>query len=169
MKKLWAPWRKSYIEQGMPQGCIFCSKAKGRNDRKNHVLSRAETCFSMLNLFPYNGGHLMVAPFRHVADLDGLESAELTELIALVRDSIALLKRALKPDGFNVGVNLGLVAGAGVVDHVHVHVVPRWNGDTNFMPVISDTKVIPQSLDAMYETLTRGRLESRIQNPESRR
>lgn len=157
MKQIWAPWRKSYIEQGVSRGCIFCDKAKGRNDKKNHVVHRWETCFSMLNLFPYNGGHLMVAPYRHVAGLDGLESPELTELIASVRDSIALLKRALKPDGFNVGINLGQIAGAGVADHVHIHVVPRWSGDTNFMPVIADTKVIPQSLDAMYETLARSK------------
>jgi len=153
MKQLWAPWRKSYIEQGTSGGCIFCDNAKGRNDRKNHIVSRAATCFSMLNLFPYNGGHLMVAPFRHVAVLDGLEDRELAGLIALVRDSISLLKRALRPDGFNVGMNLGLVAGAGVAHHVHVHVVPRWSGDTNFMPVISGTKVIPQALDEMYEML----------------
>jgi ATP adenylyltransferase len=113
----------------------------------------------MLNLFPYNGGHLMVAPFRHVADLDGLEDRELAGLIALVRDSISLLKRRLRPDGFNVGINLGLVAGAGVADHVHVHLVPRWSGDTNFMPVTAGTKVIPQALDAMYEVLTGGRVK----------
>jgi ATP adenylyltransferase len=108
----------------------------------------------MLNLFPYNGGHLMIAPFRHVADLDGLDDRELAGLIALVRDSISLLKRTLRPDGFNVGINLGPAAGAGVADHVHVHVVPRWSGDTNFMPVTAGTKVIPQALDVMYEVLT---------------
>ncbi len=154
MKLLWAPWRKIYIEQERSEGCIFCDKAKARNDKKNYIVSRAATCFSLLNLFPYNGGHLMIAPFRHVADLNGLEDRELTGLIALVRDSISLLKRVLKPEGFNVGMNLGLVAGAGVVDHVHIHLVPRWSGDTNFMPIIADTKVVPQSLDAMYKMLT---------------
>jgi len=159
MKQLWAPWRKRYIEQGTPGGCIFCDKAKERADRKNRIVIRTATCFSMLNLFPYNGGHLMVAPFRHVADLDGLEDRELTGLIALVRDSISLLKRRLRPDGFNVGINLGLVAGAGVADHVHVHLVPRWSGDTNFMPVTAGTKVIPQALDAMYKMLTGARVQ----------
>lgn len=154
MKQLWAPWRRRYIEQGAPGGCIFCDKVKERDDRKNHIVGRTATCFSMLNLFPYNGGHMMIAPFRHVADLDDLEYRELTGLIALVRDSISLLKRTLRPDGFNVGINLGPAAGAGVADHVHVHVVPRWRGDTNFMPVTAGTKVIPQALDAMYEVLT---------------
>lgn len=154
MEHIWAPWRKEYIQQGTPEGCIFCDKPRGSDDKKNHIIARAETCFSMLNLFPYNSGHLMVAPFRHVASLDDLEIDQLTGLSVLLRDSIALLKRTLDPDGFNVGINLGRVAGAGVVDHIHIHLVPRWNGDTNFMPVTAGTKVIPQSLDDMYDILT---------------
>jgi ATP adenylyltransferase len=156
MEQMWAPWRKQYIEQGASRGCIFCDKPAQGDDAKNHIVKRSGTCFAMLNLFPYNGGHLMVAPFRHVAGLDGLEPHELTDLIALVRDSVALLSSKLGPDGFNVGINLGRTAGAGVAGHVHIHVVPRWDGDTNFMPVIAGTKVIPQALDEMYGTLTGG-------------
>lgn len=153
MKKLWAPWRKGYVEGGAPEGCIFCAKVNARDDEKQHLLRRGKTCFSMLNKFPYNGGHLMVAPFRHVGGLDGLDAGELAELMTMVRDSVALLKRTLNPDGFNIGINLGRAAGAGVEDHVHVHVVPRWNGDTNFMPVTAGTKVISHALDEMYARL----------------
>lgn len=157
MEHLWAPWRGVYIGQGAPEGCIFCDKPRGDDDRANHIISRAENCFSMLNRFPYNGGHLMVAPFRHVAGLEDLAPGELQGLIVMVRDSVALIKCALSPEGFNVGINLGVAAGAGVAGHVHVHVVPRWQGDTNFMPVTAGTKVIPQSLDGMYALLTAGR------------
>ena len=154
MEKLWAPWRSGYITRGAGESCIFCGKTKEKDDAKNHVVARRETCFSMLNLYPYNGGHLMAAPCRHVADLAGLDMRELTDLILLVRDSVELLRRKLSPDGFNIGVNMGKVAGAGVVDHLHVHVVPRWNGDTNFMPVIAGTKVISHSVDEMFSLLT---------------
>lgn len=153
MEHLWAPWRSAYVGQGAPEGCIFCDKPRGGDDRVNHIVARAATCFSMLNRFPYNGGHLMVAPFRHAAGLEDLSIEELQGLIVMVRDSVALLKRALSPAGFNVGINLGSAAGAGVVGHVHVHVVPRWRGDSNFMPVTAGTKVIPQSLDEMYALL----------------
>lgn len=153
MENIWAPWRRHYIERGAGEGCFFCDKPREGDDRKNRIVARGESCFSMLNLFPYNGGHLMAAPFRHVAGLDGLELEELTSLIVLVRDSISLLKEKLSPDGFNVGINLGSVAGAGVAGHVHIHVVPRWSGDTNFMPVVGETKVISQALDGMYELL----------------
>ncbi len=154
MENLWAPWRRQYIEEGPPRGCIFCDKAAAGNDAASHIVARSETCFSMLNRFPYNGGHLMVAPFRHVSGLDGLGPRELAGLIMLVRDSIALLSERLRPDGYNVGINLGSAAGAGVVGHLHVHVVPRWNGDTNFMPVVAGAKVVPQALDEMYRLLT---------------
>ena len=155
MKHIWAPWRKQYIEQGSPQGCIFCGAVKEKDDKKNRIIRRGKRCFCMLNLYPYNGGHVMVAPYRHVADLKDLEIDELSDLMLMVRDIISLLKDKIKAEGFNVGINLGRVAGAGVEDHIHVHIVPRWNGDTNFMSVIADTKVISQSLDDMYEILTR--------------
>ena len=153
MEHLWAPWRSAYIEQGAPEGCIFCDKPRGGDDCANHIIARAATCFSMLNRFPYNGGHLMAASFRHAAELEDLSVEELQGLIVMVRDSVALLKRVLSPAGFNVGINLGGAAGAGVAGHVHVHVVPRWQGDTNFMPVTAGTKVIHQSLDEMYGLL----------------
>ena len=156
MEHLWAPWRSAYIGQGAPEGCIFCDKPRGGDDRADQIISRAATCFSMLNRFPYNGGHLMVAPFRHAAGLEDLSVEELQGLIVMVRDSVALLKRVLSPAGFNVGINLGEAAGAGVAGHVHVHVVPRWQGDTNFMPVTAGTKVVPQSLDEMYGCLAAG-------------
>lgn len=117
-----------YILSEKPEGCIFCDKPKENRDKENYILYRGETCFSMLNIYPYNNGHLMVVPFRHVLGLDGLTDNELTELIQLVRRSMNVQRKALNPDGFNVGMNVGKVAGAGVKDHIHIHVVPRWGG-----------------------------------------
>ncbi|MCX6357858.1 MAG: HIT domain-containing protein [Candidatus Aureabacteria bacterium] len=154
MERLWAPWRKGYVEAGAPRGCIFCEKSDAGDDAKHHIIARGKSCFSLLNRFPYNGGHLMVAPFRHVAALDALTDEELLELMRMIRDQAALLRRRLSPDGFNIGINIGRVAGAGVADHLHVHVVPRWSGDTNFMPATADTKVISHALDEMYSRLT---------------
>ncbi len=136
-----------------PKGCIFCDKPRENRDKENYILYRAQTCFIMLNIYPYNSGHLMIAPYKHIPDLEGLENHELSELMLVTRKSIQILTNALKPDGFNIGINLGRVAGAGVEDHIHVHMVPRWNGDTNFMPTIGDTKIIPELLDATYEKL----------------
>lgn len=153
MEHLWAPWRSAYIGRGAPEGCIFCDKPRVGDDRASRIIARAATCFSMLNRFPYNGGHLMVAPFRHAAGLEELAPEELLGLATMVRDSVALLKRALSPEGFNVGINLGGVAGAGVPGHVHIHVVPRWQGDTNFMPVTAGTRVVSHSLDEIYARL----------------
>ncbi|MDD5557200.1 MAG: HIT domain-containing protein [bacterium] len=154
MERIWAPWRRAYVEAGGGDGCIFCEKPARGDDRAAHIVRRGRTCFSMLNRFPYNGGHMMVAPFRHAASLDALVADELAELFAMVRDSISLLAGKVRPDGFNVGMNLGRAAGAGVAGHLHVHVVPRWDGDTNFMPVAAGVKVIPQSLDEMHALLT---------------
>ncbi|MGC8668051.1 MAG: HIT family protein [Chthonomonadales bacterium] len=154
MERLWAPWRMRYIEVAdEAEGCIFCVKPAQQQDAENLLLLRGDRCFIMLNAFPYSNGHLMVSPYRHTADLNDLEDAELLELMALTRRGINLLKRACRPDGFNVGINLGRVAGAGIADHVHVHIVPRWSGDTNFMAVIGDTRVIPESLEAAYYRL----------------
>lgn len=156
MDRLWAPWRMQYIEEGgRVQGCIFCVLPAANEDQKYLILYRGKSAFIMLNSFPYNPGHLMVAPFKHTADLYELSDAEQLEISELVRYSVRLLKAVMQPDGFNIGVNLGRTAGAGVEDHVHWHVVPRWNGDTNFMPVIADTKVLPESLQATYEKLKR--------------
>lgn len=153
MKQLWAPWRVKYIEGKKAAGCILCVRGKADKDRENLVVHRGKSVFAVLNLYPYNSGHLMVAPFRHVADLKGLSGEELAELVELTRTSTAVLERTYHPEGFNIGMNLGAVAGAGVTDHVHMHVVPRWAQDTNFMPVVGDTKVISQSLEEAYERL----------------
>ncbi|NIS60586.1 MAG: HIT domain-containing protein [Proteobacteria bacterium] len=153
MKVLWAPWRMTYIAGDREQGCLLCSKLKGRNDKGNLILCRSGQSFIILNQFPYTSGHLMVAPNRHVASLDELNEGEMLELMALLRQSVLILKRALKPDGFNVGMNIGRVAGAGIEDHIHFHIVPRWNGDTNFMPVFFETRVMPEYLEKTYEKL----------------
>lgn len=156
MERLWSPWRMEYIEKAdeIP-GCIFCVKPAEQQDTENGILRRGESAFVMMNAFPYNTGHLMIAPYKHTADLYELSDEELLEISHLVRYSVSLLKAVMKPDGFNLGVNLGRPAGAGFADHVHWHVVPRWSGDTNFMPVIGNTKVMPESLEATYEKLMR--------------
>ena len=154
MKRIWAPWRIEYIRGEKEKGCIFCQKPKGNRDRRNYILFRGDRNFVMLNAYPYTPGHLMVAPYRHLANLDELTNEELFEHFDLVRRSCKALTEAYRPDGFNIGINLGRVAGAGVEDHVHTHVVPRWSGDVNFMTVVSDVRVIPQALDATYAELT---------------
>jgi ATP adenylyltransferase len=134
-------------------GCIFCDKPEQGDDRAALILGRADAAFVMLNAYPYNPGHLMIAPFRHTADLEGLEDRELAAVDSLLQGSIHALREAVNPDGFNLGMNLGRVAGAGVADHLHWHVVPRWDGDTNFMPVVGGTKVLPESLEDTYAKL----------------
>lgn len=151
-KQLWTPWRMEYILNIKSKGCIFCKKFK-EPDNKAFIIKRGKTCFSMLNIYPYNSGHLMVAPRRHIARLDLLRKRELNEIIELVAESQKLLRRKLHPHGFNIGINIGRTAGAGIVGHLHFHIVPRWNGDTNFMPVIGETKVIPQLLEETYRIL----------------
>ena len=152
MKILWAPWRIKYI-LGKKEGCIFCDKVKENKDKENYVLLRGKNGFVMLNTFPYNNGHLMVAPYKHVPDLDSLEKDVLGELMGLVKTCTQILKKALKPEGFNIGINLGKVAGAGVEGHIHIHIVPRWGGDTSFISTVGDTKIIPESLDDTYKKL----------------
>ena len=132
------------------ENCFFCEAVKGNQDCKNLVLHRGKEFFCILNKYPYNNGHLMIAPNMHKDDLSKLSSSEMLEFMALTRDMKNVLSKKMNPDGFNLGMNLGKVAGAGVEGHIHLHIVPRWNGDTNFMPVISDTKVIPQSLEDLY-------------------
>jgi ATP adenylyltransferase len=145
-KQLWAPWRLEYIEQADEQpGCVFCLAAEG-NDEERHVVFRGERAFVMLNKFPYSSGHLMVAPYRHAGEFGGLEDAEALEVHRLAAAGLDAVGAEYGPHGYNLGWNLGRVAGAGVVDHVHLHVVPRWNGDTNFMPVLADVKVMPEHL-----------------------
>ncbi len=134
-------------------GCLFCKFWKAGNDRENYILARGKRCFLILNTFPYSNGHLMVVPSRHVSSLDGLEEKELLELMVLTKKGTKLLEEVMHPQGFNIGMNLGKVAGAGVKDHLHLHLVPRWEGDTNFMPIISETKVIPELLRDTYQKL----------------
>jgi ATP adenylyltransferase len=146
-RPLWAPWRIEYIRGPKPGECIFCAAAAGHDDAEHGVVHRGRRCLVMLNAFPYTSGHLMVAPHRHVAGLEDLDGDELAELTELTVRALGALRAAMAPDGFNLGVNLGTVAGAGFADHVHQHVVPRWEGDTNFMAVVGDTRVLPQALE----------------------
>jgi ATP adenylyltransferase len=152
-QRLWAPWRLEYITGEKSDECIFCAKP-ALDDEAALIVRRSERCFVMLNAFPYTSGHVMIAPYEHTADLTGLDDSTSLELMSLTKESVRAIERAYGPDGFNVGANLGTVAGAGVADHVHLHVVPRWEGDTNFMPVLGDVRVLPESLDD-----TRRRLE----------
>jgi ATP adenylyltransferase len=153
MDRLWAPWRMEYILKSREPGCFLCDIIQGNADRKNLVLRRGEVCALALNRYPYNNGHLMVMPYRHVDSLEAMNDAERCELMALASAACRALKKSVHPDGFNIGINLGAAAGAGLKDHLHLHIVPRWEGDTNFMPVIAEVKVIPQSLNALWRSL----------------
>jgi ATP adenylyltransferase len=153
MERLWSPWRMEYIMSEKGEECIFCEKIADNDDEANFILDRGETCYVMLNLYPYNNGHLMVSPYRHVPGPEQLGEEELTEMMLLVNRSLSTLRRAMHPDGFNIGINVGKAAGAGIEQHVHIHIVPRWNADTNFMPVFSQTRVIPELLDETYRKL----------------
>ncbi len=155
MDRLWAPWRIKYIETGNVDGCIFCVKpGQGEeNDAANFIIHRGKHAFVLLNLYPYIGGHTMVAPYKHTDSLEDLSDGEMLELWSLVRKVTETLKKTFNPDGFNVGMNIGEAAGAGFGDHVHVHVVPRWAQDTNFMPVLTDTRVISEAMEETYERL----------------
>lgn len=152
---LWAPWRMEYIGGEKPKGCIFCRfpEAPAAEDQLNLVVHRTAHAFTCLNRYPYNSGHLMVIPRAHVADLDALEPATWTDLQRELRRAARVLRKAYRPDGLNIGMNLGHVAGAGIADHLHWHVVPRWGGDTNFMPVLADTRVVVEALDEAWRRL----------------
>jgi len=154
MERLWAPWRIRYVQMGKPEGCILCDKPKENKDTENYILYRGKENFIMLNAFPYNPGHLMVSPYRHIAALEDLTDDERNEHFAMVSRSVAVLRQVFHPDGFNIGINLGRVAGAGIDGHCHTHIVPRWNGDTNFMPVLANTKVVNEALADTYRKLT---------------
>ena len=153
MEQIWAPWRIEYIEMEKPRGCILCDKPKENNDPQNYILYRGDKNFIMLNSYPYNPGHLMIAPYRHTGRLEELNDDELHEHWQIVCRSLKVLRQAFNPGGFNIGINMGRSAGAGIEEHVHTHIVPRWNGDTNFMPVIADIRVIPQALAETYQRL----------------
>ncbi|MCM8807057.1 MAG: HIT domain-containing protein [Candidatus Omnitrophica bacterium] len=148
---IWAPWRIGYIIKVKKNKCFLCESV---NLKKNkYVVYKGKNNFIIMNIFPYNNGHIMLAPFRHIKEIEDLKEEEINELILLLQKSVKVLKKILKPEGFNIGLNLGKVSGAGLEDHIHIHIVPRWQGDTNFMPVISNTKIIPQSLDQLAKIL----------------
>ncbi|MBI3333256.1 MAG: HIT domain-containing protein [Candidatus Omnitrophica bacterium] len=155
-KRLWAPWRVGYISgilKPQSKGCPFCGIPKARSDSKRLILARGRLSFSVLNLFPYTNGHLLVAPYRHVGRFESLTGEEWLELFSLAKDAMRRLKKRMAPHGYNLGINLGRAAGAGIPGHLHLHIVPRWVGDTNFMPVIAESKVISQSLAAAHSLL----------------
>ncbi len=153
MERIWAPWRMEYIEMEKPKGCILCDKPKENSDTLNCILYRGDKNFIIMNSYPYNPGHLMIAPYRHIANLEELSDEELHEHFQIVSRSLKVLRQVFNPGGFNVGINMGRVAGAGIEEHVHTHIVPRWHGDTNFMPVVSDVKVLPEALAETYAKL----------------
>ena len=158
-ERIWAPWRLEYVKDASKdaeQGCIFCAKPEAGDDEGSLIVHRGERCFVILNLYPYTNGHLMIAPFEHIGAIQELPAETTAEMMTLAQRAIEILTEQYEPHGFNVGFNQGRVAGAGVEHHIHMHVVPRWGGDTNFMPVLADTRVMPQTLEQSYEAL-RGR------------
>ena len=161
MEPLHAPWRIEYILAPRTQQAdsLFSRIAQSSEDETNYVIVRAKTCFALLNAYPYTGGHLMVVPYRQVQDLNGLTDEEMADLLKMTRRCQNALTRVMKPHGFNIGINVGKVAGAGILEHLHVHVVPRWEGDTNFMPVLANTSVVPQALKEIAAQLRAALLE----------
>ena len=155
MKKLWAPWRMKYIStiSKHERGCVFCLKPSRTKDRSNLILWRGKRCFVVMNRYPYNNGHLLVVPYLHTAKLPELDAETITEMWDAVSRATTILTKAFRAEGFNVGLNLGRVAGAGIDKHLHLHIVPRWNGDTNFMSILGDTKIISQGLEDAYDEL----------------
>lgn len=154
MDHLWSPWRYQYVSQSRPPaGCIFCAKSSEQRDRENYIVHRGERNFVILNLYPYSTGHLMVAPYEHVGNLAATPEQTLEEMIRLARLAEIRLREVYNPHGFNLGMNLGESAGAGVPGHIHLHVLPRWSGDTNFMTAVGETRVVPEIPDVTYEKL----------------
>jgi ATP adenylyltransferase len=154
--RIWAPWRLEYVKDAAKdseQECIFCTKPAAGDDEANLIVHRGERCFVMLNRFPYTNGHLMVAPYEHIAGLQDLDAGTVAEMMSLGQAAMRRLEEVYSPHGYNVGFNQGRTAGAGYENHIHMHVVPRWGGDTNFMPVLADTRVMPQTLEQTYEAL----------------
>ena len=152
MKVLWAPWRIKYIAGDKEEGCIFCKKPKEGNDKENLILYTGETSFIIMNRYPYSNGHLMTVPYKHTNNFSDLTQDERLDLMNLTAKCLDILQ-VIKPEGFNIGMNLGRTGGAGIDDHLHFHIVPRWSGDNNFMPVIGDVRVMPEYLEETYETL----------------
>ena len=157
MERLWAPWRMTYIDgindDGTQSGCFLCAARDSKDDRRSLVFLRRPAAFAVLNRFPYNNGHTLIVPAAHKGDLEELTDDEMLAILKTAGEVTAVFRKFLRPDGFNIGFNFGRTAGAGLPDHLHLHIVPRWNGDTNFMPVLADTKVIPQALEDLYDRL----------------
>ena len=153
MERIWAPWRMEYITRDKSGECVFCTLPKSGDDEKNFILFQGKCGFVVMNIFPYSNGHLMVSPYRHLACITALDKEESLEVIELTKICIEILRTQNTPDGFNVGFNLGKSAGAGYDEHIHNHIVPRWTGDTNFMPVLAETKVHPEHIQKSYEKL----------------
>ncbi len=155
METMWAPWRMEYIlrDKTKASGCIFCDKYQQADDENNLVLYRGKLAYVLMNLYPYNNGHLLIAPYRHISEYTDLNATERSEIATLTSLSITVLKKTINPHGFNLGMNLGAVGGAGIADHIHQHIVPRWTGDTNFMPITGHTKVIVQGLQETWSRL----------------
>jgi ATP adenylyltransferase len=152
-ERLWAPWRLEYIKAPKAGECIFCTKPAEGDDEAAYIIWRGERCFVMLNAYPYNNGHVMVSPYEHVPSIERLDEQVMLELMTLSQRSLGVLRETYAPEGFNLGINQGRIAGAGFEEHVHLHVVPRWSADTNFMPVVGSTRVLPQSLADSYTAL----------------
>ena len=154
MQILWAPWRAKYVSGDCKErGCLFCEKVKEKKDEENYILFRGKHCMVMLNAYPYNNGHLMIAPYRHIASLEELKKGEAQEMMDVLFEMIKVIKEVMHPEGFNIGINLGRAGGAGIADHLHLHIVPRWVGDSNFMLTLSKTKVISEALSETYRKL----------------
>ena len=155
MKQIWAPWRMEYIQENVDKEkvCIFCALPGENQDEKNFILHRGSHCFIIMNIFPYNTGHIMVSPYRHVSCITLFTKDEMMELNHLTLKGVQIMRDVLSPEGFNVGINIGKAGGAGFDEHIHQHMVPRWNGDTNYMPVLADTKIHPEHLQATYKKL----------------
>ena len=154
MKQLWAPWRLAFIENADHGGvCIFCQKPALKQDTKNYILWRGRHAFVLMNIYPYNNGHLLIAPYRHIAGIEELPKPIVLDMMLLVQRAIRAIRLAYEPEGFNIGINQGRVAGAGIDHHIHLHIVPRWNADTNFMPLLGETRVLPQHLRASFTRL----------------
>ena len=151
--KIFAPWRIGYIQATKDEGCILCDLPREERDEENLILHRGKSSFIIMNRYPYNPGHLMIAPYKHVGVIEELDTGEIYEIIDLCKLAIRVIKSCMEPDGFNIGMNLGRIAGAGIDDHIHLHIVPRWSGDTNFMPVLAGTDVIPEALEETYKKL----------------
>ncbi len=155
MEIMYTPWRYEYVSTVDERtGCVFCEKAAEDRDRENLIVLRADRCMGILNLFPYSTGHAMVAPYEHTGTIEELDIETLSEMMAIAQRIMRAIRGSFGNDGFNVGINISRIAGAGITDHVHMHVVPRWAGDANFMPVVSETRVLPMSLDQVWERLT---------------